>query len=184
MLQQLNKLGTSPQLQGLYLDALHALLHNKPMSSLRIDPAVADVARAQAAIGWKHLLLGRFAREWQQSHDNYLGKKASSTNNGSTWTTNMIETWFKEWLNLWKLRNEDRHGHDAATEQQAREQQTIREATIFYDNYADKVGPDHEWLFTTNLQDRLQGRISTTQIWLSTWKPIVEERYTTALNTG
>ena len=184
MLQELNKLDTSPQLQTLYLDALDALLYDKPLDSIPIDPAVADVAEAQFQIGWNQILYGRFALQWHEHHNKYLGNKADRKNNGTTWMTSVIETWLREWLKLWKLRNEDRHGRDQATERQAQERQTIREVTQFYENHADKVKPELQWLFRTPLQEKIQGNISNLRIWISTWLPIVEKSYTTALNTG
>jgi hypothetical protein len=184
MLQELNKLDTSPPLQTLYLDALDALLYDKPLDSIAIDPSVAEVANAQAQIGWHQILFGRFATQWQQSHNNYLGDRATSKKNGAAWMTTVIEVWFQQWLKLWKLRNEDRHGRDQATQRQAQEMQTIREVTLFYENHADKVGPDLQWLFQTPLQEKLQGNISNLRIWISTWLPIVEKSYTTDLNTG
>jgi hypothetical protein len=184
MLQTLNKLDTSPQLQQLYLDALDALLYNKPLESIPFDPSVEEVAKAQAQIGWHQIMSGRFATQWQQSHNKYLGNKTTSRNNGTTWATTMIEAGLQQWLNLWKQRNEDRHGQDEETERQAQERQTIREVTMFYENHADRVGPDLHWLFQTPLQEKLQGNISNLRIWISTWLPIVEKSYTTSLTTG
>lgn len=184
MLQELNKHDTSPQLQTLYLNALDALLYNKPLDSIPVDPSVAEVAQAQADIGWHQILFGRFALHWQQSHNNYLGNRATSKNNGVTWMTTVIQVWLQQWLKLWKLRNEDRHGRDEATERQAQERQIIREVQMFYENHANRVGPNLQWLFQTPLQEKIQGNITNLRIWISTWLPVVEKSYTTALNTG
>ena len=184
MLKELTKLDTSPQLQTLYLDALDALLYDKDTDNIHIDPEVAEVAAAQKQLGWDQILVGRFALQWHESHNQYLGNRATTKNNGTTWMTSVIEAWFQEWLKLWKIRNEDRHGRDATTERQAIERQTIREVTMFYETHADRVGPDLQWLFRTPLQEKIQGNISNLRIWISTWLPIVEKSYTTALNTG
>jgi DNA mismatch repair protein MutH len=36
----------------------------------------------------------------------------NSKTNGTTWATNLASKMLNEWLGLWKLRNEDRHGKD------------------------------------------------------------------------
>ena len=184
MLKELNAQDTAPALQALLLDALDALLYDKNLDTINIDPSVADVAAAQKEIGWHQLLYGRFANEWKHAHNRYLGGRATSKKNGTTWTTTLATTWLQQWLNLWKLRNEDRHGRDEATEKQARDSQTIREATMFYQNHEDQVGQNLQWLFRTPLQDRIQGNINNLRIFIDTWLPVVEKSYTTALSTG
>jgi hypothetical protein len=79
--------------------------------------------------------------------------------------TKVITKWLEQWLKLWKLRNEDRHGRDEATARQARDRQTIREATLLYEAYQDKDVGDLKWLFTKPLQDRLQGNLENLRIW-------------------
>jgi hypothetical protein len=98
--------------------------------------------------------------------------------------TKVIVTWLQQWLNLWKMRNEDRHGRDDDTRRQAQENQTIRETTKFYEENATRVNPTLQWLFETPLTAKIKGHISTLKIWLHTWKPVVEKSYTTSLKTG
>jgi hypothetical protein len=103
---------------------------------------------------------------------------------GETWMTTVITTWLQQWLNLWKMRNEDRHGRDGDTRRQAQDNQTIRETTKFYEEYSTRVNPTLQWLFEIPLTKRIQGNISTLRIWLRTWKPVVEKSYATSLETG
>lgn len=42
------------------LDALDAVLHDKPCESNTVDPLVAAIADAQAIIGWYQILKGTF----------------------------------------------------------------------------------------------------------------------------
>ena len=296
MLQALNRFDTAPPLQTLLLDALDALIHRKPMKSITIDPAVEEVARAQAQVGWHQILKGRFVCEWRQVQDRYyrgepnncrtdvdlnhtlldgeptadhhipsddddsysthgpippahstplnpsldseeetyrseastqslFSMEVSDSSNqtdlrdddsisssarlslveiaqpnltqlasdnstqkrsrtGETWMTTVITTWLQQWLNLWKLRNEDRHGRDDDTRRQAQDNQTIHEATKFYEENATRVIPNLQWLFETPLTTRTQGNISNLRIWLRTWKPVVEKSYATSLETG
>jgi hypothetical protein len=123
LLKTLTAIDTAPPLQELLLEAFRALMEGRSMTTIRVDPAVADVAAAQAAIGWHHILKGRFSKRWRITQDRYLRSKATNENNGSTWLTKIIKVWFLEWLRLWKLRNEDRHGRDRVTWLQAEERQ-------------------------------------------------------------
>jgi len=304
MLQALNKCDTAPPLQSLILDVLDALLHGKPLDSIPVDPMVAEVAAAQARIGWHQILKGRFVNEWKNAQDRYYrgqtrssataadlthemittenhqpdsmngmnipadgsdcvdstsiqapttpahstspnpsldseedsyrseastqslsslevsdsGNQADLRNNdsisssampilveiagpnltqlasdnstqkrnrtGEKWMTTVITIWLQQWLNLWKLRNEDRHGRDDDTRRQAQNNQTIHEATTFYEEHAARVNPNLQWLFETPLITRTQGNISNLRIWLRTWKPVVEKSYATSLETG
>jgi hypothetical protein len=149
-----------------------------------VDPSVREVAEDQEEIGWHHILKGRFSRKWKQTQDRYLGTRADEKVNGGTWMTKVITKWFEQWLKLWKMRNEDRHGRDEATARHARDRQTIREATLFYEAYQDKDVGELQWLFTTPLQDRLQGNLENLRIWTQTWQPVVEKSYTTSLTTS
>lgn len=210
MLQALNKFDTAPPVQSLLLDALDALMHGKPLESITIHPLVEEVAEAQAQVGWHQILKGRFVSEWKQAQERYYRGTIRSNQTtdvlhheepnqthlatgtpihdkkrtGEIWMTNVITTWLQQWLNLWKMRNEDRHGRDDDTRRQARDNQTIHEATLFYNEHATRVNPTLQWLFEIPLTTRTQGNISTLRIWLRTWKPVVEKSYTTALETG
>jgi hypothetical protein len=61
------------------------------MAVIRFDPAVADVAEAQAEIGWHQILKGRFAKAWKATQDRYLGSRTTRKENGATWMTKVVE---------------------------------------------------------------------------------------------
>jgi hypothetical protein len=66
---------------------------------------------------------------------------------GEIWMANVITTWLQQWLNLWKIRNEDRHRRDDDTRRLARDNQTIREVVVSYDEHATRITPALQWLF-------------------------------------
>ena len=184
MLKTLTDLDTAPPLQELLLEALGALMGGRSMTTIRSDPAVADVARAQRDIGWHQILKGRFSQQWTRTQDKYLGANATRTVNGGTWMTKVIEVWLSQWLKLWKLRNEDRHGHDVNTRAQAEEAQVYRELQQFYEAHDGNVPERLQWIFDTPISTRMEGKVGITRLWLNTWKPVMEQSYTTALETG
>jgi hypothetical protein len=184
MLKTINDLDTATPIQGLLLDVFDALIYGKPLDTIPIDPTVMDVAEAQAEVGWHQILKGRFVKQWSLAHDKYLGSRSTKQQNGGTWITKVITAWFQQWLDLWKIRNEDRHGRDEATKRQAKDRQTIREIIQFYKHHDTRVDPTHQWHFNIPIQERMQGNISSQRIWLNTWKPVIEKSYTTNLETG
>ena len=100
------------------------------------------------------------------------------------WAIRVIETILLEWLKLWKIRNEDRHGRDMESKRRAETRQTIRELEQFYADHDGKVIPRLQWLFAEPLEDRRERNIGVIIQWLNTWKHIVENSYNTALTTG
>jgi hypothetical protein len=184
MSKLLKDIDTAVPLQELLLEAFSAMIQGKPDSSIKVDPAVADVAAAQAVIGWDQILKGRFSKLWQQTQARYLGSRATRHSNASTWMTRVIEAWIQEWLQLWTLRNHDRHGKDAATRIQAEEAQTIRELEMFYEAHAKNVTQRLRWIFNKPYEDRREMRIGIIRLWLNTWKPVIDASYKTDLTTG
>ena len=182
--QVINKHNTAHPLKELMMEGLKAVLHNQSADTIAVNPAVADVAAAQAAIGWNQILKGRFSQLWASTQDRHLGSRATTRVNGSTWMIKIIETILLEWLQLWKLRNEDRHGRDMESRRQADTRQTIRELEQFYAAHDGKVIARLQWLFTETLEVRREQNIGIIIQWLNTWKPIVEKSYNTALTTG
>jgi hypothetical protein len=139
MLKTLSDLNTAPKLQELLLEAIKVLLDGRSMMTIRSDPAVAHVFLAQREIGWHQILKGRFSQEWKKAQDRCLGPSAAREENGSTWMIKIIEVWLSQWLKLWKLRNEDRHGCGCNTQAQAEGAQAHCDLKLLYDTHNGKV---------------------------------------------
>jgi hypothetical protein len=184
ILKTLTDLDTAPPLQSLLLDSLQVLLENRSLATLNVEPEATDIAEAQEAIGWHQILKGRFSQAWSETQSKYLGSRATKKKNGDTWMTKLIETILGEWLKLWKLRNEDRHGRDYNTRRQAEERQVLRELTQFYTANDGKVVARLQWLFATPLNERSEDPVGNIRIWLNAWTPVVEQSYKTDLETG
>jgi hypothetical protein len=128
---KLTKLNTHPLLFDLLVEAVGRELKGEDTSTLT-DANLADLVASQAAIGWKQLLRGRFSNLWMEYQDEYLGFTKTTKNNGSTWTTDVIDYLFKQWLELWKIRNEERYGMAAETGARAKKAQAHREVCQLY----------------------------------------------------
>ena len=175
---------TALPIKSLLLEGLYAALNNRPAETIAVEPAVAALAAQQAAIGWNQILKGRMSKLWASLQDRHLGSRATARTNGLMWSTKIIEAILMEWLKMWKLRNEDRHGRDMESRRLAETNQTIRELEQFYTAHDGKVTARLQWLFTEPIEIRREHNISVIIQWLNTWKPIVETSYNTALTTG
>jgi hypothetical protein len=103
--------------------------------------------------------------------------------NAQTWSVQIIQTIFEQWLELWKLRNEDRHGRDWQAQKIADKEQVIREKELLYE-YKGRIMPQDEWHFNTTLE---QQRTKTTYVlraFVSNCKLAILASYQTRLETG
>ena len=161
---------TAPPLQDMLLNALRALLDNTDLTEIEIPDGAEDVALAQAAIGWEHLLKGRFSKEWATAHDNLLGPHKNKRNNGEAWLTGLIQLMLQQWFDLWQARNADRHGRDAISRAYAKRQQAIREITLMYETYQGNVLPEDEQHFQdVTLLQRIQQPTNAMRMWINSW---------------
>ena len=149
-------------------------------------------------IKWEQLLLGRFATDWNAHDQTQPGTKRRTWQTHRTWTTEVIDVIFTQWWMLWESRNQDRHGRDLATQQQATARQVDRELQMFYDNYEDQAPQHLQWIFDITIDVRCQWPTHTIRQWLTTWASILHDAvnpgaaptnpenypYTTALETG
>ena len=177
------------------MSKIRAVLDGEDPNQIPEDPRLTAICEAQKLITWDQLMLGRFATTWGAHVRTQPGTTSKSH---KSWTTEVIDFIFTHWWKLWELRNQDRHGRDLATQQQAHAQQVDRELQMLYETYADQTPQHLQWLFDTPIEVRRHWPTSATRQWLNTWIPILSEAvtpeaeptnpenypYTTALETG
>ena len=100
------------------------------------------------------IIKGRFANEWNTHHQTQPGTGQKN----SSWTAEIINFIFMQWWKLWELRNQDRHGWDLATQQQARAQQADCELHLLYTDYEGRTPQHLRWIFDTPLKCDDSGR--------------------------
>jgi hypothetical protein len=66
-----------------------------------------------------------------------------------------------EWIKLWTLRNDDRHGRDQATRLQAENRQVICKLHQFYENHDGRVPKRLRRLFEEPITTRLEWRTAS-----------------------
>ena len=158
---------------------------DRDYGALEVPLEAAMVAQEQAAIGWDQMVLGRFSHQWQNQQNYHLGSAATPKDNGQTWMTSVVDKIYTEWWSLWISRNEDKHGRDTRSRQQAEHSQALRELNQFYETYTPNAEThDIDWLFATPVETRKQWRTGEIRQWLNSWGQVLEKRYATALETG
>ena len=117
---------------------------------------------------------GRFSKEWQNLQEDHLIviKQRTKYINGSTWTTTMIQTIWNLWFELWKMRNEDRHGKDEVSSAQAQREQALRELRLLYERRNEVPEQDHD-LFETTLDQHATQTTHHIRQWINTYQPII-----------
>ena len=116
-------------------------------------PDLRTVQSDMREIGWREMWRGRIPRsaiQWQRKYFETTGQK---TRKASTWARHIVVAIFEQFLALWRLRNETRHG--ATKEEKARidKERTRQRMSDLYakvgslNNAADRAMflPDDHW---------------------------------------
>jgi uncharacterized membrane protein YccC len=81
-----------------------------------------------------------------------------------------------EWLALWKLRDEDRHGRDKTTQTRARAAHIRREVELLYEQ-ADQAPPNYiDHIYRHDLETQLEKTTAELIGWLSNWAQVVHQQ--------
>lgn len=172
---KLEEWDTHPELMELLLQGLQVVLYGKAPASITVSQTVQHVLAAQSLIGWNHLLKGRLSSLWKSKQHAYLkdNNKVTSKVTGQTWATNVVTLLLQQWLNLWSLRNGDRHGRDFQTRSLAQKLQARYEIHQLY-QIQDQIPEDHQFIFRHPLETCLQWNTSMMVAWINSYKPVLE----------
>jgi hypothetical protein len=143
----------------------------------------AELASAQAKIGWKHILEGRISKAWITYLEQSIRNDATESKNTVTWATDLIKSMFNQWLDLWKLCNEDHHGHGYKSKREAERNQAVQEVGQMY-KLKGQIQPEDAWIFYTPIEQQKTKSTYALRALLSNYTPIVQGSYQTRLKTG
>jgi hypothetical protein len=143
------------------------------LSEQRYPSRYAILIRQQNKIGWEQLYRGKWSIEWVKLQDRYVtgGKIGIS---GSEWIIGLGRLMIQQWLHLWKLRNEERHGVDNLRHSQLREQTLHAELRELY-HFRHQVCPNDRQIFHMSAEEhlRLHPTLNALEEWISTYKPAI-----------
>jgi hypothetical protein len=127
---------TYAPLQALLLNAVRQWLYqgdNLPDDVPQSEDYAEELhalIRSQTKIGWRQLFNGRFCIQWsnlQSEHLYHIRHQPSVKNKtGQNWQVAIITVFWEQWHTLWKLRNDDVHGHDASSRAIAEKREVAR----------------------------------------------------------
>jgi hypothetical protein len=110
----------------------------------------------ETTIGWDHFLRGKLSHEWANLQQDYIYRtQPSSTFDRAKWIRLIIKPLILNCLDLWTLRNEERHGHDTASKQNKLAEQAQRDLRAIYSLEDEVLASDRD-LFSTPLEEFLQ----------------------------
>jgi hypothetical protein len=131
---------------------------------------------SQTAIGWNHLLFGRFSLEWARIQEGYTRAEKLDPKfyNGKAWTTKVTKLIWRAFRALWLLRNADLHGITFAEGEPAKRARLAPLVTHIYE-HIHQLDPHDREMLRMPLVERLALPLSTLITWVSTIQPAFEE---------
>jgi hypothetical protein len=128
--------------------------------------------RQQNQIGWRQIFHGRFSVEWSRIQGDYYCRtrddRPSQTHKftGDSWQVQIITLLWKHWRVLWKQRNQDVHGHDAATTVAAETKEIKRRLEHIYAK-SSHMEPSAQSLLCRDIEQHLQQPNWVIKNWLT-----------------
>jgi hypothetical protein len=150
-------------------------------SHAHYDPATVPqqfrlLVQEQNAIGWHHIFRGKLSKEWSRHQARHLARREQPDikKSGNQWSRSVICHFLQRWLQLWKLRNNSRHGEDAETVAIALRAQVLRELHQVYSFRHDIIPRDQDLFYpTVELHIAAHPSTSVIQNWLSTNRSLI-----------
>ena len=164
---------TNSHLAETILDALDRAMAGRPIS---VGGPFATALRAQECIGWRCMLQGYWAREWQIAFRRTYPKPSDETDDDKIqrfatmdrWQARLIRVIWTGLIRLWTIRNDDRHGRGKETREQARHTVLTNELKRLYDHPHD-YPPSVRHLLRPTFQEHCQDTSSQIEDWLSAY---------------
>ena len=147
---------SDPHLLDILRDGLSRYHRNLPPINSELYPLpYQTLIRQQNKIGWDHLYRGRWSHEWTTLQDEYARRQGHTPSDPSTsWILGIGRLLIDQWMVLWKLRNEQRHGVDQARHSRIRELVLRNELEQLY-AYKSEVCPNDSHIFHDSAEAHL-----------------------------
>jgi hypothetical protein len=174
--KRLDYSNTDPVLINIMVASLDSYFQSTSLDRSEFEhwgPSYLNVIQLQDTIGWDHFLRGKLSHEWANLQQDYIYRtKPSSKFDRAKSIRLIIKPLMLNCLDLWTLRNQERHGHDTASKQNKLAEQARRDLRAIY-SLEDKVLASDRDLFSTPLTEFLQEPTYSIQCWLRSQKPII-----------
>lgn len=174
------------------LDILHdglLRLHNQlePLTTTSYPDRYRELIQTQQAIGWDQLYKARWSKEWRRLQQEYSNARQDGQPqfSGQSWVLGTCRLLMDQWLELWSLRNSERHNKDVELTQQTRFQRLRSELTELY-SYRTKVCPDDRKIFYNSMEEHIENhpRMDSIEEWICLHKEAIIASATQAAALG
>ncbi|KAI2495162.1 hypothetical protein MHU86_19347 [Fragilaria crotonensis] len=136
ILEFCNKTHTYPPIRILLITTMQSWLSGEDNPRIERDQYPADMSsiiRQQAKIGWRQMLQGRFSKAWSDIQQRYHELTFPTQQyTPDKWQVGLIQKIWEHRHKVWILRNEDLHGRDIRSRQQAERKEIQRQLHAIY----------------------------------------------------
>jgi hypothetical protein len=157
---------------------LDRALAGRPIS---VSGPYEDLLRSQERIGWRAMLHGYWSIEWQKAYqttyaipeDETPKDRSKRTITMALWQRKVLKATWQQMIQLWRLRNEERHGRDTETREQARREVLQNEIKVLYSN-RNQYPVGVQQLLRPSYEAHCLERVSNLQNWLDAYRVTFE----------
>ena len=178
---------SDPYLIDILQDGIRRFHQNLPPPSQQQYPErYRTLITSQNSIGWDQLYKGRWSTNWKQAQDTFYHQRHRTqlVLSGQQWVLEMGRLMIDSWFELWKIRNEQRHGYEKTQQQQIKAVQLKTELQDIY-TYRDKVCPDDTKLFHQNVEEHFSSHsLSSIETWIALHREAIKASAQQAARLG
>jgi hypothetical protein len=168
---------SDPFLADILRDGLQRWFNDLPPIPLASYPyRYRALIASQNSIGWSHLFRARWSSQWKLAHQDYAERISLTEENsdGARWVRTLGRQLIQAWLDLWKIRNTERHGKDEAEQNEKRKTHLVSQLEELY-SYKPAVLPTHRHMFLADVATHLEQRphLDGLEDWIHTFGPAI-----------
>ena len=145
--------------------------HLDPIPSTSYPQRYSILIAHQTALGWDQVYKGRWSTEWHRLQNIYESK---TTTHASDWIVGLGRFLIDQWVEVWKMRNEQRHGKDMESQSQLRLSILRSELEELY-QYKSQVCPAEIPLFYESVDAHLRNHphLDTIAGWVQMYRDAI-----------
>ena len=169
---------SDPYLSDILYDGM-ARFHRQiePIDPSRYPPRYTRLIDTQNMIGWDQLYKGRWSIEWSKAQEGFIKRNHHivGLTGGQSWVLSFGRLLMDQWLTVWSMRNEERHGKDKAHDAQVRTHRLHSELQELY-SYKTKVCPADRDIFHESVETHLlqHPSLDAIETWIGTYKEAIK----------
>jgi hypothetical protein len=176
---------SDPHLLDILRDGITRYHHNlSPLPAAQYPPRYHDLIVTQNKIGWDQVYRGRWSTAWASQQQQHQNHHHTTTADPTTWLLGLGRLLIDQWLIVWQLRNEQRHGQDQVRHSQLRAQILHSQMQELY-SYRHAVLPCDQSIFQESLEAHLfNSSLDSLESWINTYQTAIQTSVSQAHQRG